>query len=169
MPMRPPIHRPHGSNAASHRAAERRRDHDRRRRGLRLYDTQRWKRARRHFLQANPLCATCQSEGRVRLATVVDHVIPHRGRYRFVLGPDQLVARMQASPRHQDGTGTVRGRGVQISAAVRLTTAGLGKFSHGQIGNLDFSKNGPRSEEETARSERAKWNASKAPRARGSR
>ncbi len=51
MPMHPPVFRPLTPTAASRRAAERRRDHLRRRCGLRLYDTQRWKRARRRILQ----------------------------------------------------------------------------------------------------------------------
>ena len=38
-----------------------------------------WQRARAEFLRANPLCAYCQRDGRVTAATVVDHVIPHRG------------------------------------------------------------------------------------------
>ena len=45
----------------------------------RLYDTQRWKRARRLFLAEHPICSMCQAAGRVRLATVVDHIVPHRG------------------------------------------------------------------------------------------
>ena len=45
----------------------------------RLYDTRRWKRRRAAFLRANPFCVTCTAAGRVTLATVVDHVTPHRG------------------------------------------------------------------------------------------
>lgn len=42
------------------------------------YDS-RWRRARRAFLQAHPLCAECLRNGRYTAATVVDHIIPHRG------------------------------------------------------------------------------------------
>lgn len=39
----------------------------------------RWRKARHQFLQKHPLCAECQKEGRYVKATVVDHIIPHRG------------------------------------------------------------------------------------------
>ena len=39
----------------------------------------RWRRARDHFLKAHPLCAECKRAGKTTPATVVDHVIPHRG------------------------------------------------------------------------------------------
>lgn len=39
----------------------------------------RWQRAREGYLRQHPLCVMCESEGRVTAATVVDHVIPHRG------------------------------------------------------------------------------------------
>ena len=38
-----------------------------------------WQKASRQFLAANPLCISCMKEGRYRKATVVDHIIPHRG------------------------------------------------------------------------------------------
>lgn len=42
------------------------------------YNT-RWEKARRTYLAAHPLCVMCQGQGRVSAATVVDHIIPHRG------------------------------------------------------------------------------------------
>ena len=39
----------------------------------------RWRKARRLFLMANPLCVICQAQGRVTPANTVDHIIPHRG------------------------------------------------------------------------------------------
>ena len=42
------------------------------------YDS-RWRKARAAFLQRNPLCNECMKHGRLTPATVVDHVIPHRG------------------------------------------------------------------------------------------
>jgi 5-methylcytosine-specific restriction protein A len=41
--------------------------------------TYRWAKARRTFLKRYPLCAECQRQGRVTPATVVDHIVPHRG------------------------------------------------------------------------------------------
>lgn len=38
-----------------------------------------WQQARSAFLREHPLCAMCEAEGRVEVATVVDHKIPHRG------------------------------------------------------------------------------------------
>jgi 5-methylcytosine-specific restriction protein A len=39
----------------------------------------RWQRARKHYLQRHPLCVTCQTVDETVAATVVDHIIPHRG------------------------------------------------------------------------------------------
>jgi 5-methylcytosine-specific restriction protein A len=35
--------------------------------------------ARKLFLQINPLCVSCLKEGITRAARVVDHIIPHKG------------------------------------------------------------------------------------------
>ena len=43
----------------------------------------RWRRERAAFLRCHPLCAECQKEGRLTPATVVDHIIPHRGDQRL--------------------------------------------------------------------------------------
>lgn len=39
----------------------------------------RWQKARGAFLKTHPLCVKCQSEGKLVPATVVDHIVPHRG------------------------------------------------------------------------------------------
>ena len=46
--------------------------------GARGYNWE-WQKARKVFLAANPLCVQCMAEGRYIKATVVDHIIPHRG------------------------------------------------------------------------------------------
>ena len=38
-----------------------------------------WRKASKVFLQAHPLCEECKLQGKYVKATVVDHVIPHRG------------------------------------------------------------------------------------------
>jgi len=38
-----------------------------------------WRKARKRYLAANPLCRECEAEGRVTPATEVDHIIPHNG------------------------------------------------------------------------------------------
>ncbi|MBI5618785.1 MAG: HNH endonuclease [Gammaproteobacteria bacterium] len=75
MPVRPPKHGARSAAASKHeRPRERPHQH--------LYD-ERWKRIRRAFLSANPLCIECEREGKLEPATVVDHVIAHRGDRRL--------------------------------------------------------------------------------------
>ena len=38
-----------------------------------------WRKRRSLFLQRNPLCTKCMAQGVITPATVVDHIIPHRG------------------------------------------------------------------------------------------
>ena len=42
-----------------------------------------WQAARKAFLAKNPLCAACMEHGRLTPATVVDHIVPHRGDMRL--------------------------------------------------------------------------------------
>ena len=39
----------------------------------------RWRKARETYLIRHPLCVDCVAEGRPSAATVVDHIIPHKG------------------------------------------------------------------------------------------
>ena len=45
----------------------------------RWYRRARWARLRRQVLTEEPLCRTCQAEGRYRAATEVDHILKHEG------------------------------------------------------------------------------------------
>jgi 5-methylcytosine-specific restriction protein A len=76
LPVKPSVHRPPGFRGAAEvkRALDRQRP-SAARRGY----GPRWRRARAAFLAQHPLCAACQAQGRVVPATVVDHVVPHRG------------------------------------------------------------------------------------------
>ena len=38
-----------------------------------------WRKASKQFLHAHPLCVACMRQGKYVKATVVDHIIPHRG------------------------------------------------------------------------------------------
>jgi len=38
-----------------------------------------WQAARKRYLRAHPLCVKCQCQGKLTPATVIDHIIPHRG------------------------------------------------------------------------------------------
>jgi 5-methylcytosine-specific restriction endonuclease McrA len=42
-----------------------------------------WRKARLEYLAAHPHCRECSTHGITRLATVVDHIIPHRGDKRL--------------------------------------------------------------------------------------
>ena len=39
----------------------------------------RWQAARKRYLAEHPLCVRCLAEGKYVKATVVDHIVPHRG------------------------------------------------------------------------------------------
>lgn len=38
-----------------------------------------WRKARETFLRRSPLCVFCSAKGLVVVATVVDHIVPHKG------------------------------------------------------------------------------------------
>lgn len=42
-----------------------------------------WRKAREGWLKEHPLCVTDEAEGRTVAATVVDHIIPHKGDRRL--------------------------------------------------------------------------------------
>ena len=48
----------------------------------------RWRKRRKLFLEAHPLCSECQRAGRLTPAIVVDHIIPHRGDQRLMWDED---------------------------------------------------------------------------------
>ena len=39
----------------------------------------RWRKARKRFLSIHPFCVRCLEEKKMTKATVVDHIVPHRG------------------------------------------------------------------------------------------
>lgn len=41
-----------------------------------FYTSMEWRKLRRVHLDANPLCVECLKEGRHRVATIVDHIVP---------------------------------------------------------------------------------------------
>jgi 5-methylcytosine-specific restriction enzyme A len=75
--MKAPIHRTRAhanALAASRREMERRRGTA----AERGYD-RRWAQARKQYLRQHPWCVQCAEHGRRTQATVVDHVVPHKG------------------------------------------------------------------------------------------
>jgi 5-methylcytosine-specific restriction enzyme A len=73
----------------------------------------RWRKARLTFLTNHPLCASCQRIGRITSATLVDHIIPHRGDQRLfwdVKNWQSLCARCHSSIKQREEiTGIVVG------------------------------------------------------------
>lgn len=51
------------------------------------YDA-RWRKFRRYYLNRHPLCVRCQGKGGLTPATIVDHIVPHRGDYRLMWDTD---------------------------------------------------------------------------------
>lgn len=76
MPKQPPIFKAPGAMTEQQRQAA----IDRRRGSAasRGYNSK-WAAARKDFLFLNPLCAECLKTNLLTSATVVDHIIPHRG------------------------------------------------------------------------------------------
>lgn len=59
-----------------------------------FYKTARWQKLRRAQLQEHPLCKFCLERGPVTAATIVDHVVPHKGDWTaFCTGKLQSLCR----------------------------------------------------------------------------
>lgn len=57
-----------------------------------LYSSRRWRALRHRHLDKDPLCCMCQAEGRTTIATICDHIEPHRGdMVKFWHGPFQSL------------------------------------------------------------------------------
>lgn len=84
MPKAPPVHRAAGWKP-----------HEQQRKESGKSSTQRgygykWQQFRAGHLKQHPLCVHCEREGRLVLATDLDHVVPHRGDPdKFWSGPFQ--------------------------------------------------------------------------------
>lgn len=76
-----------------------------------LYKTRRWQRLRRLKLSSAPLCQ-CEAcaAGRPRLATVVDHIVPHRGDRGLFYDWDNLQSMAKACHDRKTARETNRGR-----------------------------------------------------------
>ena len=72
----------------------------------RLYGWQ-WQKAAKAFLQANPMCECPECKGVKRVATVVDHRIPHRG--DVALFWDECNWQAMAKPCHDRKTASEDG------------------------------------------------------------
>lgn len=72
MPWQPPVHRPPGWQ--DKKARDRDYAVHRNKRALALMQSAAWRKARAEFLARHPFCVECGAP-----ATVVDHIVPHRG------------------------------------------------------------------------------------------
>ncbi len=54
--------------------------------------TYRWQKAAKAFLREHPLCVSCEAQGIVRAAEVVDHIVPHRGNQKLFWDPSNWQA-----------------------------------------------------------------------------
>lgn len=81
MPTKAPQFRPAHSvfKGEWQRDAQRKKfDEDRGNSTKRGYDS-RWQVERRAWLMEHPLCVSCENKGRTAAASVVDHIVPHKG------------------------------------------------------------------------------------------
>ncbi len=58
----------------------------------RLYDTARWKSLRARYIKSHPHCECPHHKGKRVPATVVDHIIPHKGDRRLFFSYKNLQA-----------------------------------------------------------------------------
>lgn len=104
----------------------------------RWYRSKLWKARRTQQLNTHPLCTMCANDGRVVAASVVDHVVPHRGDYNlFLYGKLQSLC-----PSCHSGMKQAYERG---STAVAIGPDGWpinGDFSKKKIKRFDFSGGG---------------------------
>lgn len=63
----------------------------------------RWRKYRAVFLSEHPLCIECERQGLIVEATVVDHIIPHRGDYGLFW--DEANHAALCKPHHDRKTG----------------------------------------------------------------
>lgn len=57
-----------------------------------FYSTERWRRFRIAYLRRHPLCAECDSQGRVTPAVIVDHIKPYKTHPQLGLAWDNVRA-----------------------------------------------------------------------------
>lgn len=119
-----------------------------------LYNGAAWKRLRALQLGREPLCRMCRELGQYVEATVVDHVIAHRGNEQLFFDGDNLQSlckpchdgHKQAQEHQRDGL--VRGAGhagQPLDRAHPWHTAGRGLVGGGQKSAAGEPKTGPSS------------------------
>lgn len=67
------------SKCALHMKAQRKRENEQRDKAIQAMYGARWRKARAIYLRANPLCNACRANDLIVPATVVDHIVAHKG------------------------------------------------------------------------------------------
>ena len=70
----------------------------------------RWQRLSKACLRRHNLCVRCKAQGRFTAATVVDHIIPHRGDPHLMWDESNWQALCKVLPRPQDMDGRPKSR-----------------------------------------------------------
>lgn len=73
-----------------------------------LYNSTRWRKLRRVHLNGEPMCRFCKAQGYRTLATVVDHITPHKGDEALFFDPSNLQSLCKD---HHDATKAREERG----------------------------------------------------------
>lgn len=68
---------------------------------------ERWRKARKGYLRKHSMCAECTRRGFVASATVVDHIIPHRGDFAFLFWESAHNWQPLCEGCHNEKTGAV--------------------------------------------------------------
>lgn len=77
-----------------------------------LYNSKAWKLRRRDLLDKEPLCRMCKALGRISMATVADHIKPHRGNLEmFYHGELQPLCKLchDSAKQAEEKSGMLRG------------------------------------------------------------
>ena len=83
-----------------------------------LYNKAAWRKARSAQLSAHPLCRMCAELGHVVVATIADHIVPHKGdiaKFLDRINLQSLCKRCHDSHKHaqeHNADGILRGAGV---------------------------------------------------------
>lgn len=67
------------------------------------YDA-RWRKKRANYLRKHPLCVRCQAAEKIVAATVVDHIIPHKGNKNLFNDEDNFQSLCKPCHDHKTAT-----------------------------------------------------------------
>lgn len=77
-----------GAYCEGHASYQRKRSDERRGSSSKRGYNYQWQRVRLQHLRNEPLCRYCLAKGLVVEATVVDHIVPHKGDHDLFMDPD---------------------------------------------------------------------------------